>query len=383
VSHPPSRSTPRRTPVGKRKSLRLGVLGIALPLALVAAIAPTSSAAPIPEPTPGIVAQRTPATANPLAGHAWGVYKGSADQAWDPYVRSTGRQRALLAKIALRPKAKWFGDWIPNSRIKEKVRDYIANSTGGDPDVLVQMTVFRMVPWEHDACKRLPTRAEQASYKQWTDRFAAAIGGTHVALILQPDGPFALCAPRGSTLPSRLIAYSAKKFSALPHTSVYIDAGASDWPKDRPAESARFLVPAGVRYARGFALNSTHYVSTASDIDFGSRLVAELARRGLPGKHFVINTSSNGRPFDFSQARGSHPDNAKTCATKTETKCVTLGIPPTLAVGDPKWGLSALNRARARRHVDGYLWFGRPWLFMQADPFDMKRALAMARTTPY
>jgi hypothetical protein len=99
-----------------------------------------------------------------------GVYKGLADQAWQPYVASRGTNRTLLAKIALRPKAKWFGGWISNAAIRDKVVDYVANSTGGDPEVLVQMAVFRMVPWEHEACKRLPTRVEQASYKQWVDR---------------------------------------------------------------------------------------------------------------------------------------------------------------------------------------------------------------------
>jgi hypothetical protein len=332
---------------------------------------------------PAAVALSAANPSNPLKGHRWGVYKGRGDQAWEPYVRSSGTNRKLLAKIALRPKAKWFGAWIPNGEIKKKVQAYIANSTGGDPDVLVQLTVFRMKPWEHAACKRLPTRAEQASYRQWIDRFAAGIGRAHVALILQPDGPFALCAPRRSKLPSQLIAYSAKKFSALPNTSVYIDGGASDWPKDDPAKAASFLVPAGVKYARGFALNSTHYATTANEIAFGTRLVAELARRGAPGKHFVINTSSNGRGFEFGLARGSHPDNAKVCATRSETRCVTLGIPPTHDVSSTRWRLSATNRARAARYVDAYLWFGRPWLFMQADPFDLRRALALARTTPW
>ncbi|MDQ6641396.1 MAG: glycoside hydrolase family 6 protein [Actinomycetota bacterium] len=322
-------------------------------------------------------------TSNPLAGRAWGVYKGNADQSWPPYVKSTGTNRQLLAKISLRPKAKWFGSWISNADIQRKVTEYIANSTGGDPNVLVQMTVFRMVPWEHDVCTRLPTSAEQASYQQWIDRFAAGIGNTHVALILQPDGPFALCTPHGSTLPSQLIGYSAKKFSALTNTSVYIDGGASDWPSNDPAKSAQFLMPAGVKYARGFALDSTHYVSTASDIAFGTRLVAELARRGAPGKHFVINTSSNGQPFTFSHARGPDPDNAKVCETKAERVCVTLGIPPTTDVANAKWGLSETDKAHARSYVDGYLWFGRPWLYRQADPFDLQRALSLARTTPY
>ncbi|MET1059277.1 MAG: glycoside hydrolase family 6 protein [Nocardioides sp.] len=320
---------------------------------------------------------------NPLAGRPWGVYKGNADQSWPPYVGSTGTRRKLLAKIALRPKAKWFGKWIGNDEITTKVRQYIANATGGDPETLVQMTVFRMVPWEHDACRRLPTQAERASYRQWIRRAAVGIGDAHVALILQPDGPFALCTPGGSQVPSRLIAYAAKVFSELAHTSVYIDGGASDWPKDQPEKSAEFLMPAGITYARGFALNSTHYASTADQIAFGTRLVAELAERGAPGKHFVINTSSNGRPFDFGQARGSHPDNAKVCATRTEVRCVTLGVPPTDDVADPRWGLSAANRARAEAHVDGYLWFGRPWLHMQADPFVMRRALQLARSTPY
>ena len=338
------------------------------------------AAAPMPNP---LTARSATAETNPLAGRPWGVYKGNADQAWAPYASSTGTRRTLLAKIALRPKAKWFGKWIPNDQITTKVRQYVANATGGDPETLVQMTMFRMAPWEHDACRRLPTLAEQTSFRQWVRRAATGIGDAHVALILQPDGPFALCAPGGSQLPSRLIAYAAKTFSALANTSVYIDAGASDWPKDRPEESARFLMPAGIAYARGFALNSTHNASTTDQIAFGTRLVAELAARGAPDKHFVINTSSNGQPFDFGEARGTHPDNAKVCATRTEVRCVTLGIPPTDDVADPAWGLSETNRARARKHVDGYLWFGRPWLFMQADPFVMRRALLLARTTPY
>jgi hypothetical protein len=213
-----------------------------------------------------------------------GVYKGLGDQAWQPYVASRGTNRTLLAKIALRPKAKWFGGWISNAAIRDKVVDYIANSTGGDPEVLVQMAVFRMVPWEHEACKRLPTRAEQASYKQWVDRFAAGAGDAHVALILHPDGPFALCAPGGSRLPSQLIRYSARKFSALPNTSVYLDGGAADWPKDRPAESARFLLPAGIEYARGFALNSTHYSPTYKEIEFGHQTGRRARQPGCTGQ---------------------------------------------------------------------------------------------------
>ena len=171
---------------------------------------------------------------NPLANRTWGVYKGSGDQAWTPYQRAKGQKKQLLAKIALAPKAKWYGQWIPKNQITAKVRDHITNAQAGDPEALVQMTVFRLKPWEEEACRRLPTAKEQRDYTKWIDKFAAGIGAAHVALVLQPDGPFALCAPGGSQLPSQLVGYASHVFSALPNVSVYIDAGASDWLRNDP-----------------------------------------------------------------------------------------------------------------------------------------------------
>ena len=187
---------------------------------------------------------------NPFTGRPWASYGGPAEMAWAPYVNATGEKKAALAKIALTPKAKWFGGWIPTRDIASKVREYVTNAQAGDPTALVQFTVFRMSPWEHDACKRLPTRAEARDYKAWTDNFAAAVGDTPSAIVLQPDGPFALCAPGGSKKPSRLIAYSAKALSSLPNTAVYIEAGSADWP--HPAQGGvnaalRILIPAGIR----------------------------------------------------------------------------------------------------------------------------------------
>jgi hypothetical protein len=123
------------------------------------------------------------------------------------------------------------------------------------------------------------------------------------------------------------------------------------------------------------------------NVRFARDVAQELARRGYPGKHAVLDTADNGRPFTMPQFRVKHPngefDNAPTCRTLTETRCVTLGIPPTSDVANPKWGLSDTLRGLATKYVDGYLWFGRPWLFMQASPFDLLRALEVARTTPY
>ena len=59
------------------------------------------------------------------------------------------------------------------------------------------------------------------------------------------------------------------------------------------------------------------------------------------------------------------------------------GDSPTTEVSDDRWGLSARTNKRAAEHVDAYLWFGRPWLYRQNQPFVMKRALGLIRSSPY
>ncbi len=321
-------------------------------------------------------------SSNPLAGLPWGSYTGVHDEVFPSYRAARGETRRLLGLIVRRPRVRWFGAWYADHTARHIASEYIANSTDGRDDVLSQMAVFRVDPWEGQACIRLPSARQQSSYRRWIDAFAAGIGSARVALVLQPDLPFAGCAPHHSRLPLELVAYAARRFTSLPRTTVYLDAGAADWPSVRKA--VWLLRGGGIRYIRGFALNSTHYDSTEREIRFGSQVAAALARGGLPGKHFVVNTSDNGRPFTYQQY---HPhsgfDNARPCRNRYDNRCVTLGIPPTSDVANPKWHLSHTARRIAARLVDGYLWIGRPWLDRQAAPFDLQRSLAVARSTPF
>lgn len=329
--------------------------------------------------------------ANPLAGRRWGVYGGPLEAIWAPYQASSGQQRALLEKIARRPKATWLGDWTASAeRISGTIREYVAVTTGGDRDVLVQLSIFRMVPWEHAACDRAPSLAEAGSYRRWISNAAAALGDQHTALILQPDLPFWWCAPNRQ-LTRELIRHAVRAFSAQPNTSVYLDAGDADWSSTpqsgtpRPEQAADMLIANGIAEARGFALGATHYVGTAERIDYGARLVEILAARGVGQKRFVVDTGQNGNPMRWPEVTpvgGSIKDNARICTSPGDRNgCATLGIPPTSRVGDPRWGLPESTAAKARRHVDGYLWFSRSWLRMQADWVGPQRALDMARST--
>lgn len=361
-------------------------LGTALPVA-----APARAALPAPRAAAAYTVTMPPADpanpTNPLAGAQWGVYQGSQEQAWAPYVNATGATKDKLAVIANAPKAKFFGAWIPDGDVEDKMRAYIANATGGDPDVLVQFTLYRMVPWGANACTRLPTMAERASYRAYVDAVARAVGDSRAAVVLQPDGPKLGCVPNGSKVPARLLRYAARTLESLPRTVVYIEMGSADWFSDRPAEAARLLRRAGVGLTRGFALDSSHFDSVGRQIRFARRVEALLAADGITDKRVVIDTSDSGHPFQGHWWTSRHPGQplakAQPCSAPDQTHCVALGIPPTTDVANPAWGLSDAKRATAARLVDGYLWISRPWLVDQSGDFSVDRAVRLVDYSPF
>jgi endoglucanase len=318
-------------------------------------------------------------SSNPLAGIQWGHYTGPIDSVYPAYAAAHGRDRRLLAKIALRPLAFWFGNWFADSYAKTVAEQYIASVTAGNPNVLAQVTVFRLVPWEGTACSQAPGRAAQASYEHWIDGFAAGIGSARVALVLQPDLPFALCSP-DRAVPLQLVAYAARRFSALAHTTVYIDVGAAEWAS--PSQAASLLAQAGVDRARGFALNATQYGSTGLELEYGASVLHALGAEGIRRKHFVVSTAQNGAPFLAGQYHGNS-NFPRVCASRADRICETLGIPPTWQTAAPQWGLSANDRSIAAHDADAYLWLGRPWLGNGGTAFVLSRALGLAASSPF
>jgi hypothetical protein len=354
-----------------------GRLLLALP-ALVAGLMVSPSA------PPASAAGYAANPSNPLAARPWGVYTGKSDGVYPAYQAAAGSDRALLAKVALRPRAIWFGPWTPAAQIAAKVRDYVTRTQAGNPETVVPLAVFRLWPYSESGKSHPLSAADLAGYRSWIDQLARGIGGSRVAIVLEPDLAVALGGWRPAVRMS-LASYAARVLGALPHAAVYLDGSDSDWLP--VAQAAAMLRAAGVRYVRGFALGATHYSGTAANIEYGSKVVAALAAAGVRGKHFVVDTADNGRPFTWSQYWAKHPqgdfDNAEPCRTRTETRCDTLGIPPTWRVADPAWHLGTRINRLAKRHADGYLWFGRPWLVRQSSPFSLARTLQVAATTPY
>lgn len=327
------------------------------------------------------------ASPNPLAGR-WGVYTGGWDRTYPAYRHARGRQKRLFAKVALRPHAAWFAN--PDlGKLVDNLGEYIRNSQHGDPNALVQFALFHQWP-RGEGGRHIPmTQQEQAAYRTWIDTAVRTIGSTRAMVILEPD--LALDAPSGHTVDRgvrlSLVRYAAQRLSTLPRTTAYLEVGAPDWLKVPTA--TRLLVDAGVRYTRGFAVGGTHHTSVGADVNYATRIAAVLARSGYPGKHAVLDTADNGRPFTYQQAARKFPrprfHDLGICRTKRERRCVTLGIPPTTHVTGHRRALHLTRRQDARLPavVDAFVWLGRPWRGNGGGTFAPKRLLQAARTTSF
>lgn len=319
---------------------------------------------------------------NPLAGREWGVYTGLQDQAYIGWNKLGPAQKDELALFAMIEKATYFGRWIGDDEVTTKVRAYVAGAQAGDPEKLALMTLFRMFPWEGEARidQRLPTKAEQASYRRYVTNLAQGIGDSRVAVIVQPDGYFVKKAfeawvgkvgRRKALLPARMLAWTVQTLAAQPRATVYLDMGSEDWARGDVAAVAKYLALSGIEHARGFSLNVSHKNYLEREIVFAKKVSEALARKGLKNKHAVLETSDNGQPFHGSEINPqggqtpnyTQPGEIPPCRTKTQkTPCTALGVPPTTDVDNRAWGLPADVGRIAAKYVDAYLWISRPWL---------------------
>ena len=343
-----------------------------------------------------VLALAAPATAtsgNPLAGHRLGVNSSSdaGNKIYTSWATTSGQTKRLYAKMGPRSRVRWYGAWTgTGAKLTDKIRRYVANTQKGDRSVVAPMAFFRLWP-RSEADRRALSLTDQRLYRQWYAAAARGIGSSHAVIVLEPDLPLVL--PRHKTADTgvrkALVRYAVRTLAALPNTTVYLDGGDGDWLS--VAELTDLLADSGVEHVRGFALGATHYAPTATQISYGRQVSLALAKRGIRGKRFVVDTADNGRPFTHAQysamqrsgARKNHFDNADVCRNLTQTACVTLGIPPTTDTANARWRFSATIRTYARGYADAFLWFGRPWLKMQADPYCPYRALQAARTTPW
>ena len=281
---------------------------------------------------------------NPLVGQTWWDQNTKYNLTWNAgyrALRRAGRRRDAqhVRLVAKQPQFRWWGMYEDRPAKPLPVQVNLRRSFA-TMNRQARGLVPLIAPFGHkgDGCG--PTylgggRREDARYRSFIRRLARGIGRREVVVAFEPDSMGTVECLARSRRRARLKAlrYGVSVLSRLPRATVYIDAGASDWQGVRAmARKLRFV---GVRKVRGFMLNATHQDTTRNNIRYGLRL-----SRALGGKHFIVNTSHNGRGPSYTR-RGSgrrtvwcNPPNA------------AAGARPTTATGHPK--------------VDAYMWVERP-----------------------
>ncbi len=360
---------------------------VAITVAAVAAALVASSAVTVPDSavarTPATRAMAATRQANPLAGHPWGIYRGPSDKLYPAFQASRGGTRRTMAKLALRPHVRWYTRYIRPNEIAGRIHKDVAQEQHGNPNVLVWMGIFAIWPHNEGAKRQPLTQSDIAAYRAWIRNAVRAIGRTRAAVVLEPDLPVALTGWRPAVR-LHLVAWTARLLSRLPNVTTYIGGGAADWLK--PAQAARMLRTAGIRYTRGFALGTTHHTGTPAEVRHGRAIVAQLAHVGVRGKHFIVDTSDNGRPYTYGQFYRVRPrgnfTNAPACSARVRRACVTLGIPPSTRVVDRRWPMPR-QRWALTHLVDGFAWIARTWLIRNDTRFSLAQSLNIVRYSPY
>ena len=174
--------------------------------------------------------------------------------------------------------------------MQKKIRGFLDRVQCDQPGTVPLMVVMRHQGKGCSGTYRAGGEAEDRRTMKWYDDFADSVGDARVVIGFEPDSLGTVDCLARDRRQDRLdvLRYGVDRLSQLPNATIYLEAGASDWePATRTANQLRYI---GISKVRGFMLNVTHHDWTRYNIQHG----LEISRM-VGGKHFIINTSYNGR----------------------------------------------------------------------------------------
>ncbi len=272
------------------------------------------------------------ASENPLRGLRLFVDRhfGAPARQVRTWARSRPHDARLIEKIARQPTVKPFGAYTSDPA--SEVRGYLARQDEESPGSTPVVNLYRL---PHERCGNYDAggSAGARSYRRWMEAFAGGIGRHRMVIFLEEDSLISTpCLNRGGLrVRLALLRYATDRLARLPHVVVYQDAGAADALS--VGVTVRLLRQAGISRSDGFMLNATHYDSTSREVRYGLAI-----SRALNGKHFVVNTSANGRGPLIARDRIHE----------------ILCNPPGRGLG------TAPTLNTHHRAIDGFLWTGEP-----------------------
>jgi endoglucanase len=279
----------------------------------------------------------TPTGGDPLRGarffvdREWGMASLVARQIRH---RSPGAAQ-MLGAIASQPEAHRFGTWDPDPR--QAVGRFLARAHHSDAGAIPIVETYRL---KHLRCGGVSdSPRDAASFERWYQQFAQGIGNAPAVVFVEIDALITTGCLSHHGLAVRIaeLRTALADLEALPHTVVYLDAGAAD--AFSPDRIASLLRRVGVASIQGFFLNATHFDWTSSEIRYGQAVARRLG--GKP--HFVVNTAVNGRGPLHPHSR-VHGGNEVLCNPRGRG----LGPQPT---GNPP---------ASYHNLDGFFWIGNP-----------------------
>jgi len=310
---------------------RAAALAAVLSALVACVLAGPARATLVPNPL-GIVPP--PPAGDPLVGARWFVDRqwGLAARQARAWSGSHPGWAQAMEKIAAQPEAKRFGGFTAN--VQGTVRAFIARVEQQAPGTVPILVIYRL---RHVSCGGYADPyAERLAYRRWIDAFARAVGSHRSVIFLEPDAIITAGCLSGTGLRTRVgeLRYAGAKLAALPHSVVYLDAGAADALS--ASYAAHLLRMAGVARLNGFFLNATHYDWTGNELRYGNAI-----SRRVGGKHFVISTAVNGDGPLRPSSRVRY-GNEVLCNPSGRA----LGTPPTTRTASPL--------------ADAYMWIGNP-----------------------
>jgi hypothetical protein len=228
----------------------------------------------------------------------------------------------------------------------------LCTNMASDPTPATVMVFSTYFIYPHgQACPSLSElQGWQGTFHRYIDEMASAIGRRRAVILEDIDSIVLSGCLHGASLNLWLgeLAYESHKFSQLPHTITYAEAGYSD------AHGARWtasrLWRAGVGQIRGFYTNDTHFVWSSDEIRWANRIVRYLhgLSRGAYHAHFVVNTAQNGQ----GPKHNPHP---------TTQGNEALCNPPGRGLGRlPTGDVHPTTDGHTFRNLDAFLWSGVP-----------------------
>ncbi len=288
-------------------------------------------------PAPDQPAAATPAApADPLAEAPFYV-QGNLSPAGTSarHYRHRRGWYAALHFLADQPGVHRFYFWNTPADPAHTVARFLESAEASQPNTVVQLSTYSLV---HGHCGAdTSSAAFERRYARWMKGLAAGIGNFHVVMFLELDSLIttACMDHHPGRLAARLqeLRTAVQALAPLPHTAVYIDAGAADALSVR--RDASLLRRADVHQAEGFFVNSTHFDWTTHEIAYGQAIAHRLG-----GVHFVVNTGENGQGPLAPTSRVKY-GNEKLC-------------------NPPGRGLGPMSVQTGYTYVDGLLWFTNP-----------------------